>query len=240
MSSDELALLWSVCGSPDDDTPRLVYADWLEEHARPERAEFIRCQCWRARPRGSPEERTGWLRRSIALFRAHGQQFLADDWPESNQQLLGPTFDRGFVAELALHRCGLDDDQLRQLTATRPLLALVRTLGLCLNQIGDDGLRAIASCPRLGRLVTLDISGNPFTDAGVEALAASPHLVSLAELHVGPILAPLALTADPTLDEAALGRLIREDQARRRERAERRYRAEELFLRHGKSVQVNP
>ena len=30
---------------PDDDAPRLVYADWLEEHDDPERAEFIRLQC---------------------------------------------------------------------------------------------------------------------------------------------------------------------------------------------------
>src|SRR5262245_35816935 len=28
-----------------DDTPRLIYADWLEEHGDPDRAEFIRVQC---------------------------------------------------------------------------------------------------------------------------------------------------------------------------------------------------
>src|SRR5689334_18621005 len=28
-----------------DDAPRLVYADWLDEHGDPERAEFIRVQC---------------------------------------------------------------------------------------------------------------------------------------------------------------------------------------------------
>ena len=37
-----LALLRAVCESPDDDTPRLVLADWLEENGEPERAEFIR------------------------------------------------------------------------------------------------------------------------------------------------------------------------------------------------------
>src|SRR4051794_31473628 len=31
--------------NPDDDTPRLVYADWLDEHGDPARAEFIRVQC---------------------------------------------------------------------------------------------------------------------------------------------------------------------------------------------------
>jgi uncharacterized protein (TIGR02996 family) len=40
--------LRAVCAAPGDDFPRLLYADWLEEHARTEadraRAEFIRVQ----------------------------------------------------------------------------------------------------------------------------------------------------------------------------------------------------
>lgn len=42
---DEQTLIRSVCISPADDTPRLVFADWLDEHDQPERAEFIRLQC---------------------------------------------------------------------------------------------------------------------------------------------------------------------------------------------------
>ena len=43
---DERAeLLRTVIESPDDDAPRLVFADWVEEHGEPERAEFIRLQC---------------------------------------------------------------------------------------------------------------------------------------------------------------------------------------------------
>ncbi|MBX9624891.1 MAG: TIGR02996 domain-containing protein [Gemmataceae bacterium] len=38
-------LLRAVCEHPDDDTPRLVLADWLEENGEPERAAFIRLQC---------------------------------------------------------------------------------------------------------------------------------------------------------------------------------------------------
>ena len=38
------ALLKAVLASPDDDLPRLVYADWLEENGDPARAEFIRAQ----------------------------------------------------------------------------------------------------------------------------------------------------------------------------------------------------
>jgi len=39
------ALLAAVCARPADDLPRLVAADWLEEHGELVRAEFIRLQC---------------------------------------------------------------------------------------------------------------------------------------------------------------------------------------------------
>lgn len=42
------ALLAAVLTNPDDDAPRLVYADWLQEHGQPERAEFIRVQIEKA------------------------------------------------------------------------------------------------------------------------------------------------------------------------------------------------
>jgi len=47
--SDAAALLAAIRAAPDDDAPRLVYADWLEEHGQPEWAEFIRVQCELAR-----------------------------------------------------------------------------------------------------------------------------------------------------------------------------------------------
>ncbi|MBA4063484.1 MAG: hypothetical protein C0501_07180 [Isosphaera sp.] len=40
--TDHDALLRAVCEDPRDDTPRLVYADWLQEHGQDERAAFIR------------------------------------------------------------------------------------------------------------------------------------------------------------------------------------------------------
>lgn len=36
------ALLADIIACPDDDTPRLIFADWLEDNGEPERAEFIR------------------------------------------------------------------------------------------------------------------------------------------------------------------------------------------------------
>jgi uncharacterized protein (TIGR02996 family) len=39
----------AILADPGDDTPRLVYADWLEEYGQAERGEFIRVQCELAR-----------------------------------------------------------------------------------------------------------------------------------------------------------------------------------------------
>src|SRR5215216_3273134 len=43
--TDRDALYRAILAHPDDDTPRLVYADWLQENDRPEEAEFIRLGC---------------------------------------------------------------------------------------------------------------------------------------------------------------------------------------------------
>lgn len=43
--SDDAAFLAMICAHLDDDGPRLVYADWLDEQGQAARAEFIRVQC---------------------------------------------------------------------------------------------------------------------------------------------------------------------------------------------------
>ena len=43
--STEAAFLAAILADPDDDAPRLIYSDWLDQQGRGERAEFIRVQC---------------------------------------------------------------------------------------------------------------------------------------------------------------------------------------------------
>src|SRR5262245_929354 len=50
------ALLRAVCENPDDDLPRLVFADWLDEHGEPKRAEFIRGEIELDRQLGYPDD----------------------------------------------------------------------------------------------------------------------------------------------------------------------------------------
>ncbi|HEY1188609.1 MAG TPA: TIGR02996 domain-containing protein [Gemmata sp.] len=43
--SDEAAFLEALKANPADDTARLVYADWLDEHGEPQKAEYLRLVC---------------------------------------------------------------------------------------------------------------------------------------------------------------------------------------------------
>ena len=66
--SDEAAFLKVLAEAPTDDTARLVYADWLDEHGEPARAAYLRAEvAWAALP---PPAR---------LVRELGKQFVADD-----------------------------------------------------------------------------------------------------------------------------------------------------------------
>ena len=53
MTPDEQSFLQTIIQNPDSDAPRLVFADWLEEHGQEDRCEFIRIQIELARL-GSP------------------------------------------------------------------------------------------------------------------------------------------------------------------------------------------
>src|SRR4051812_9175502 len=54
----EDAFLQAIAEAPDDDAPRLIYADWLDDHGEPAFADFIRVQCEIAR---LCEENDRWL-----------------------------------------------------------------------------------------------------------------------------------------------------------------------------------
>ena len=43
--NQEKALFQAILNSPDDDTPRLTYADWLDENGDKAHAKFIRALC---------------------------------------------------------------------------------------------------------------------------------------------------------------------------------------------------
>ena len=76
--SDREAFVAAVAAAPEDDLPRLVFADWLDENGDPERAEFVRVQCELAKPAvwQDTEFREPLLARMRALLDAHRQQWM--------------------------------------------------------------------------------------------------------------------------------------------------------------------
>src|SRR5438552_3672115 len=45
----DVLVMAAVLAAPEDDTLRLAFADWFEEHGEPDRAEYIRLQIEQAR-----------------------------------------------------------------------------------------------------------------------------------------------------------------------------------------------
>jgi uncharacterized protein (TIGR02996 family) len=78
-----LAFLQEAKAHPEDDAPRLVLADWLEDHGDPDRAAFIRIQCHLARGIGPPltqTARTELQDRADGLVARHGGSWLGPLW----------------------------------------------------------------------------------------------------------------------------------------------------------------
>jgi uncharacterized protein (TIGR02996 family) len=78
--SDETALLRAIGLHPEEDTPRLVYADWLEEHGSGARAEFIRLSCELARM--EDEDTPGRALRDFLLDK--DEHIVRGDWRRSH------------------------------------------------------------------------------------------------------------------------------------------------------------
>jgi uncharacterized protein (TIGR02996 family) len=69
MVSEADAFLAAIFAQPNDDTPRLVYADWLEEHEQASYAQFIRLSCQLVRTTLPPDDRTRLRRERYELWK---------------------------------------------------------------------------------------------------------------------------------------------------------------------------
>lgn len=195
----EAALLQAIIESPDDDSLRLVYADFLEENGQPDRAAFIRVQIELANQPQADERRASLEARERELLGRHEAAWAAS--------LHGVTFQRGFVERIEvdgvdLFLAGLGDvvrwpvrhlkfancnlarhemvkpPQLKAILAS-PLAEGLRTLDLQNTCQEEETAKLIGACPNLSALKTLNLGTNEIGDAGVEMLATSPYLGQL-------------------------------------------------------------
>ena len=204
----EDAFLADIIEHPDDDSLRLIYADFLDERGDP-RGEFIRTQIELARlpdNPGSSSRRLELEARERALLEEHEQQWLGrvGDW------VCVWSFHRGFLASITIKlqpllaisaKPGEDDWFGRGAAAVRemkildavadfdalcrsPHLARLTSLSLRENQLSDRHVQALAGSPHLGSLTRLDLGKNRIGWAGVKALAESVRLPRLTMLDL--------------------------------------------------------
>jgi uncharacterized protein (TIGR02996 family) len=179
------AFLEDIVAHPEDDAPRLVYADWLEDQDDPAgraRADFIRVQyALAALPAGD-------LRR-VPLEQRQRDLLLAyeGEWAAGLRDLgvASWEFRRGFVERIRIHQLPLVQNA-NLIRARHPVreLCLVPSDGFQ-NYYGvEQSLPAVPSLPLLEQLCLLDIS--EFDDrAKVVPLLRSPLLGRLEVLHLG-------------------------------------------------------
>lgn len=173
---DQLALLAAVLEFPEQDAPRLIYADWLDEHGDAPRAEFIRVSCeleWRP----YSERRTAHYRNLLVRFRtlinAHRAAWVAPFTDEPTRVL----FRRGFIEEAQLtveEVVRIEDAAL----AREPLFELKvfgkRAPGSDALPDGVPAARRLAAWPGRGRFRKLTLTGLSLTLAARQELWAAP------------------------------------------------------------------
>src|SRR5262245_7718189 len=79
--TDRDALLRAIYETPDDDAPRLIYADWLDENGDPRQAEFIRVQVELARLPADKRKESPIFARERELWKdIRRWRFLPSNW----------------------------------------------------------------------------------------------------------------------------------------------------------------
>src|SRR5262245_38802039 len=110
------AFLRAIAETPDDDAPRLIFADWLDDHGEHDRAELIRLQCRCARLDRRDPRASDLHARAQELVAAHKLRWAP---ALAARQGVYVTFRRGLLDYLGGD--DLTDDDLRSLAGNLEL-----------------------------------------------------------------------------------------------------------------------
>jgi uncharacterized protein (TIGR02996 family) len=175
--NDRAALYAAILAHPDEDTPRLAFADYLEEHGDRRYAEFIRKQIELARV---PEWDPLWLRtwnREHDVITGHRYDQFVPELPDGLEWPQFATFRRGFPWHAQSRAVEPFLRGADALFATVPLQALtINTY----EQREPLDLTALFALPHLARLKQFALTFNErVTEATVRDLQASAYLRTL-------------------------------------------------------------
>lgn len=183
--TDSDDLLRAVIANPDDDTPRLIFADWLDDRGDHARADFIRVQIERwnrfgdAKQLGDPDYLHLASREKI-LFSLHH-----DDWIEPLRKKGEPfqtrdthgIFQRGFIHEVWMRARTF-------LNRKEKMFRRIPCRILKLTQATDDEFSEFVSLPNWGSLSALDLRPIRWSVPKMESFLGSTQLKSIARIDI--------------------------------------------------------
>ncbi len=208
----EAALMAAILASPDDDLPRLVFADWCDENGQPERAEFIRTEIEMAQiaPDGDGTqplaESLAYLKlqhRATQLWNDHRDKWYPKllvgrfdrcetrrGFPHKFRQTVGEFKNRGerlFALAPTLQWIELDEAEHATVTLARnPTLLRVRGLQPYFGgpPPATNAAVALFRTKHLGGLRHLSLRLGKIGPDGMSAVADCPSLTGLEELDL--------------------------------------------------------
>ncbi len=201
-SAEQQALVAAINEQPDDDTPRLIYADWLEESGDLNRAEFIRVQIAIAKLEHWDSEFLPLYVREKTLTKKCGKQWRSElpiipgvEWG---------SFRRGMMATATIIESATLSTKADQAREHAPLEAL--TIGwpdsrrsfddpapipgireLHIHEapyLGPEDISMLAWSPILGGIETLAIGDSNLGSDGVRRLLEGTGLAFLKRLRL--------------------------------------------------------
>ncbi|HEY1067483.1 MAG TPA: TIGR02996 domain-containing protein [Pirellulales bacterium] len=193
---EESALLDAIVAAPDDDAPRLAYADYLTAQGDL-RGEVIRLQIEMERCEDTDEERCAALwDEAQKLLDAHGREWFRplaalNLWPTLGSEFCPEFFmQRGMLEAVWIHLEDVLPEHAEELWSFAPTLNSVSFF-----QTVD--LPGLAALPQMQRIQELSVLANePETaESDMAALAESPNVTRLRSLTLGYELSdPAAMT----------------------------------------------
>jgi uncharacterized protein (TIGR02996 family) len=168
--------LQAIAEEPDDDTHRLVFADWLDESGEPERAELLRIQCELARGVEDSGRFVALTKSARSLIDAHASRWLGPLYRSSRP----PGFERG-LAHVEFTAGQFLGKSFQKASHQWFPVAGVSGLTLC-----EKAKRAPDLCGEVlpARLSALKFTGTPVGDEGLSRLS---RLTQLEHLNPNPV-----------------------------------------------------
>jgi uncharacterized protein (TIGR02996 family) len=172
MTTDRAALLCAICEDPDDDTPRLVFADWLDEHGDADRADFIRLQISLHADAVPEGDRSATEARVAELLGRNEAAWCAElpGLPGVTWATYPHPFVRGFAYAVGIKHGKAWREHADVAFAAAPVSSLT-----CGGTFSARTSRPIHASPLLGRVA--EFRGAHFDTEGAEAFVTNSHLV---------------------------------------------------------------